>query len=149
MVFEDETYTVAGIRDTAFACTVGFHCDITSVELPNTILQVGWSSFAGCIHLERMTIHAVTPPDADDLFSEDHLPCGQYDQVGFDGNTLYDQVTLFVPNESVEDYRAHEEWGKFTHIVPFIGAGPGDINGDGNVTVGDVTDLIDQLMNNN
>ena len=146
MVFEDETYTVAGIRNAAFACTVGFHCDITSVELPSTILQVGWSSFAGCINLERMTIHAVTPPDADNLFSEDYVWFGRYDQVGFDGNILYEQVTLFVPNESVEDYRAHEEWGKFTHIVPFIGAGPGDINGDGNIAISDATELVDMLL---
>ena len=112
MVFNDETYTVAGLRPSAFACTVGFRCDITSVELPSTIVQIGWSAFAGCINLERMTIHAVTPPDADDLFSEDYVGFywyDQYAQVGFDGNTLYDQVTLFVPNESIQEYRAHEE----------------------------------------
>ena len=149
MVFNDETYTVAGLRPSAFACTVGFRCDITSVELPSTIVQIGWSAFAGCINLERMAIHAVTPPVADDLFSEDYVGFywyDQYAQVGFDGNTLYNQVTLFVPNESIEEYRAHEEWGKFTHIVPFIGAGPGDVNGDGNISIGDATDLIDQLL---
>ena len=53
---------------------------------------------------------------------------------------------LFVPNESLEAYRTHEEWGKFTHIVPFIGAGPGDVNGDGSISVGDATNLIDLLL---
>ena len=149
LVFRDETYTVAGLRPAAFACTVDFPCDITSVELPGTVVQVGGSSFAGCINLKRMTIHAVTPPDAGYLFSDDYVGFywnDQYAQVGFDGNTLYDQVTLFVPSESVEEYRAHEEWGKFTHIVPFIGAGPGDINGDGNIAINDVTNIIDQLL---
>ncbi len=149
LVFRDETYTVAGLRPAAFACTVDFHCDITSVELPSTIVQVDNSSFAGCINLKRMTIRAVTPPDAGYLFSEDYVGFywyDQYAQVGFDGNTLYDQVTIFVPSESVEAYRAHEEWGKFTHIVPFIGAGPGDINGDGNIAINDVTNIIDQLL---
>ena len=56
-------------------------------------------------------------------------------------------MTLFVPNESLEDYKAHEEWGKFTHIVPFIGAGPGDINGDGNIAISDATELVDMLLN--
>ena len=59
---------------------------------------------------------------------------------------LYDQVTLFVPNESLEAYRAHQEWGRFTRIVPFIGAGPGDMDGDGQINIGDVTGLIDMLL---
>ena len=59
---------------------------------------------------------------------------------------LYDQTTLFVPNEGLEEYRAHEEWGRFTHIVPYIGAGPGDIDGDGRVSIGDVTTIISDLL---
>ena len=59
---------------------------------------------------------------------------------------LYDQVKLFVPFEALEAYRAHEEWGRFTHMVPFIGAGPGDVNGDGQMNIADVTGLIDQLL---
>ena len=51
-----------------------------------------------------------------------------------------------MPDQSLEAYRAHVEWGKFTHIVPFLGAGPGDINGDGNIAINDVTNLIDQLL---
>ena len=30
--------------------------------------------------------------------------------------------------------------------MPFIGAGPGDTNGDGVINVADVTDLIDVLL---
>ncbi len=48
--------------------------------------------------------------------------------------------------ESLEAYRAHEEWGKFSHIVPFIGAGPGDVNGDGKIAISDVTNLINLLL---
>ena len=59
---------------------------------------------------------------------------------------LYDQVKLIVPFEALEAYRAHEEWGRFTHIVPFIGAGPGDVNGDYEINIADVTGLIDQLL---
>ena len=59
---------------------------------------------------------------------------------------LYDRVKLFVPNEALEAYRSHEEWGRFAHIVPFLGAGPGDTNGDGEINIADVTVLIDQLL---
>ena len=55
-------------------------------------------------------------------------------------------MTIFVPNESLEAYRAHREWGKFTHIVPFIGAGPGDIDGDGSIAISDVSGIIDMLL---
>ena len=62
---------------------------------------------------------------------------------------LYEQATLFVPAESLEAYQSHEEWGKFARIVPFLGAGPGDINGDGNIAISDVTNLIDLLLSGN
>ncbi len=60
---------------------------------------------------------------------------------------LYDRVKLYVPYESLEAYRDHEEWGRFTRIVPFIGAGPGDMDGDGQLNIGDVTALIDMFLN--
>lgn len=47
---------------------------------------------------------------------------------------------------SQDAYAAHTYWSKFARIVPFLGAGPGDINGDGNIAVNDVTNLIDQLL---
>ena len=58
----------------------------------------------------------------------------------------YKLVTLFVPNESLEAYQTAIIWRLFYRIVPFIGAGPGDINGDGNIAINDVTNLIDQLL---
>jgi len=144
----EDTYVVTGIRNAAFASTFNHSCDITGVELPNTIQEVAPSAFAGCTQLPRMIIHAVEPPYSGSLFEYEYgdANSGYYDYIGFDGYKLYDQVTLFVPNESLEAYRAHEEWGKFTHIIPFIGAGPGDVNGDGKLSIGDVTGLIDQLL---
>ena len=80
-----------------------------------------------------MTCFAVTPPDIVCVFNESEA-------------RRYDELALFVPMESLEAYRAHEEWGKITHIVPFLGAGPGDINGDGTLSVGDVTRIIDMVL---
>lgn len=67
----------------------------------------------------------------------------------FDNNEndpFFEQVTLFVPQEGLEAYKAHSEWGKFAHIAPFIGAGPGDVDGDGHINIDDVTGLIDMLL---
>jgi len=148
IVFRDETYTVTGIRKAALAATYDYSSDITSVDVPGTVEEIGPAAFAGCIRLERMTVRAVTPPYAYELFEYDYGDdgFGYYDYIGFDWLKLYSQVTLYVPNESLEAYRQHEEWGKFTHIVPFIGIGPGDINGDGKIAITDVTALINNLM---
>ena len=144
------TYVVTGIRNAAFASTLNQSCDIVSVELPNTIEEIGPSAFAGCTQLKRMIVHTETPPYTNGLFEYEYGDenYDYYNYIGFDGNTLYDRVTLFVPNVSLEAYRDHAEWGKFSRIVPFLGAGPGDINGDGGLSVTDAIDLISQLLNN-
>lgn len=59
---------------------------------------------------------------------------------------FFEQVTLFVPQEGLEAYKADPEWGLFKRIVPFIGAGPGDVDGDGTIGIDDVTGLIDMLL---
>lgn len=141
-------FTVTEIRNRALAATFSNPCDITSVVLPSTIRSVGESAFAGCASLKRITVHAVTPPDAGDLFWEgyDHDSYGYYDYIGCSEAQLYEQIKLFVPNESLNDYVNHYEWGKFAHIVPFIGAGPGDINGDGSIGMDDLTAIINKLL---
>ena len=146
----DDTYpvTVTGIRPLAFASTFNYSCDITSVELPSTIREIESSAFAGCTQLESMIIHAVQPPYAYRLFEYEYGDenYGYYNYIGFDWSQLYNQVTLYVPNESLEDYRAHAEWGRFERIVPFIGTGPGDIDGDGSIDVSDVTTIIGMIL---
>ena len=145
--------SVTQIANSAFyACT-----SLTDVVIPDSVTSVGYiafgectalksvtigksvtslsASFKGCTALESIKVLAITPPNASYLLS-----------IGL-GSPLYGQVTLFVPNESLEAYRAHAEWGKFSHIVPFLGAGPGDINGDGGLSVTDAIDLISQLLN--
>lgn len=106
---------------------------LASVNIPSTVTAIERYAFKySC--LARLTCHAVTPPSvASDAFDGD-----DYD--------IHAQATLFVPNESLEAYKAHEEWSKFEHIVPFIGAGPGDVNGDGSVSILDATGLIDMLL---
>ena len=101
---------------------------VTSVTIGNSVTSIEESAFCGMSKLARVVCQATTPPDIDYAFSS------------------YEIATLFVPAESIESYRDHEEWGQFMRIVPFIGAGPGDINGDGNIAISDVTGMIDLLL---
>ena len=144
--------SVTSIGQSAF-----YECrSLTSVEIPNSVTSIGYvsfarctalknvtighsvnnvatSSFKGCTDLESISIHAVTPPSANVQFN-------------YDETYLYGQVKLFVPNESLEAYSAHKEWGKFEHLIPFLGAGPGDVNGDGKLSISDVTGIINELL---
>lgn len=104
------------------------------IVLPASVETIGDNVFYFNRYIVDITCKCITPPNASKLLSSDEY------------YSNYENVKLFVPFESIEAYRAHEEWGRFTHIVPFIGAGPGDIDGDGNIAIKDVTSLIDTLL---
>ena len=59
--------------------------------------------------------------------------------------SCYD-ATLRVEQESVEDYKAAEYWNKFKYILSTTDPEVGDVNGDGMVSIADVSDLIDMLL---
>ncbi|MBR6489346.1 MAG: leucine-rich repeat protein, partial [Muribaculaceae bacterium] len=104
---------------------------LTSIVFPSGELSIDRDVFSNCTSLKSITCKSTTPPNTSNSFADE---------------SIYNQTTLYVPYEALDAYCAHEEWGKFTHIVPFIGAGPGDINGDGKLSISDVTNIIDQLL---
>ena len=119
---------------TSIAPFAFYGSQLATADIPASIGSIGSNAYYG-YSLTRVICRATTPPSGSNMFRGTH-----YDDF------VYGQASLFVPAEAIEDYHAHEEWGKFTHIVPFIGAGPGDITGDGNISIADVTALIDMLL---
>ena len=146
--YNGETYMVTGIADCAFeGCDLGnvslpntieticdhaFHdcTGLTTITLPESVTDIGQNVFWWCVDLKRVICKAVTPPHAV--------------WTAFWYN--FERATLFVPAEALEAYNTHQVWSRFTHIVPFIGAGPGDTNGDGAINIADVTNRINQLL---
>jgi len=105
-----------------------------SLDIPSSVVSIGERAFVDT-YLSSVICRRITPPS---------VPAYSFETEYYDRQTNY--VPLFVPAESIEAYRAHEEWGRFTHIVPFIGAGPGDIDGSGTIDVDDVTGIIDMIL---
>lgn len=102
---------------------------LSSLTIGNSVNTIAYGAFNGCTSLDKVTCLATTPPS-----------------VYLESFSNYDSATLFVPNESLEAYQAHEVWSQFSRIVPFLGAGPGDTNGDGSINISDVTNLINDLL---
>ena len=130
------------------------HCpNLTKATLPDSITTIEEGTFYQCEMLKSITIPALVTSIGDNAFRMCYamnkvvsLPIVPPSLTQYTFAESYG-ATLYVPYESLEDYRAHEEWGKFSHIVPFIGGGPGDVNGDGSIGISDVTSIIDMILN--
>lgn len=106
--------------------------NLTSVRIPSTITSIGDYTFYYCSNINRVTCLAATPPTIS--------------STTFTSNLIPD--TLYVPFNSVELYRNHQYWGMFKNILP-ISLQPGDVDDDGEVSISDVTALVDMLLTGN
>ncbi len=61
--------------------------------------SIEWLAFEGCTGLENVTINAIDVPETNSEAFKD---------------VILSNVTLQVPSQSVDAYRAHEVWGQFT-----------------------------------
>ena len=121
---------------------------MTSVTLPSTLTQLGANVFARCTSLNNIYVKAVTPP-----------VCDTYEWYDYDWDEMVTDYTftssqfinahVYVPIESYNDYRNADTWCKFVSIAgvnyppEFI---KGDVNEDNDVSIADVTALIDILL---
>ena len=145
---------------------------IRSVEIPDQVTVIGRGAFAGCVNLKTVKIgpHVtsigtyafdvtsnfwywftdwcdVSSNIIDEVTCFATLPPVLENKYCFTAGT-YRHAVLYVPAESVEAYRADANWGRFDTIRP-IPAATGDVNGDGSVSISDVTALIDLLLSGN
>ena len=107
---------------------------ITQVELPSTLVEIRPSAFSSITGITKVTCLAITPPECGSDFAE----------------AVYQNATLYVPMRSLERYQNAAVWCNFQHIEGIdTGDHPGpigDVNHDGNVSIADVTALIDMLL---
>ena len=122
--------SVTSIGDNAFAYCSG----LTSIDIPNSVTTIGDEAFDHCSNLNDVYCHVADPlllTMGSDVF---------YRSSDYAGRTLH------VPAGSLSAYQADSRWSQYFETIVEMGQTAGDIDGDGKVTVSDVTNLIDQLL---
>ena len=112
------------IESSAFA-----NCNsLTSVTIPDSVTSIGRDAFKGCDALREVKSLALVPPT---LGSQSCF-------------VVYDQARLLVPQEALAAYNAAQYWQLFTKSLAIEQIG--DADGNGVISVSDITVLIDYLM---
>ncbi len=110
------------------------HQGITMVILPEQITNLEYTCFEGCDYLTE-------------IYNFSHEPQGCISTTFEDYH--YENCTLYVPRGTKEIYEQVPVWGSFRHIEEFDAATiiPGDVNGDGEITVADANVAIEVIIN--
>ena len=154
VTYQGTTFDVVAIDDNAFdGCY-----DLTSVVIGENVTSIGEQAFQGCSGLTSVTIGSNVASIASKAFSY----CNALTTVECLGtvppvmassdcfsNVAYNRAKLLVPREAIETYQATDYWYRFATIEGTGGSSStvmGDVNGDGNVSIADVTTLIDMLL---
>lgn len=79
---------------------------LTSIEIPSCVTSIADGAFTYCTALTSMTVLATTPPQmAENVF-----------EYAID----LENVTLYVPIEAVDNYKAADVWKDFGNIVALV-----------------------------
>ena len=107
--------------------------DLPEVYLGYNIDSIGSWAFSSCDQLTKVTCTAITPPIlANALFDMD----------------CYAHATLHVLPPSLEAYQSALYWKDFNEIIGDVVIEiPGDVNGDGEVTIADANSVIHIIIN--
>lgn len=129
---DGKEYNVTGIAKGAFQNNEM----LTAITIPSNINYIGESAFAGCKNLKKIINKVVEPIDLNKA------------KTRADGSSVFDGVDyenciLYVPEESIEKYKAAEVWSNFKNILA-ITSGINDIRLD--EKTGDVYNLKGQKV---
>ncbi len=108
---------------------------LTSITIPNSVTYIQIEAFDGCSSMTDVYSLIMEPSSV------------------FMGNRIfhldsedYTNRTLHVPAGTLAAYQADANWYPYFGNIVEISNAVGDVDGDGNVSIGDVTNLIDKLL---
>ena len=106
-----------------------YGCYIPSISIPDGVTSIGKWAFSDCIGLSSITIpNSVTSIGEGAFWSCDDLKtviCEAIEVPELDDDVFYamplSEATLYVPAQSLDDYKAAEQWKEFGTILPIEG----------------------------
>ena len=146
--------SVATIGKEAFSGCAG----LTTVCLPNSLTAIGDYAFLGCSGLVKASIGSGVTTIGNVMFCY----CSQLTDIiclatipptflyagPFDSSSYYTHATLHVLPDCVEAYQSADYWKDFNEILGDVVIDvPGDVNGDGEVTIADANSVIVIIIN--
>lgn len=97
---QNSLHSVTSIGDYAFEFCSG----LTSVNIPNSVTNIGMAAFQNCSNLATIyCMNSIPPVTSYDTF------CGVNQST----------CTLYVPNESIDEYKNDSGWRDFYNIQGF------------------------------
>ena len=136
--------------------SIGYHAfngcsGLTSINIPNSVISINGYAFRGCSNLTSAILGNSVTSIGDWAFYD----CSRLTSVTVNNPVpvsigLYDfsnskNATLYVPRGSKSAYQTANNWKNFKEIIEFNN-GLGDVNGDGEISISDVTLLVDYLL---
>lgn len=99
---------------------------LTEIVLPNSVKEIGSKAFMYCRNLTSVTLGS----SIENIFSvyafancnklrrficyAKHVPVLGYS----DNNSSFNNATLYVPEESIDEYKTNKSWSRFAYILP-------------------------------
>lgn len=122
VTYHSKTFTVTEIGESAFENNK----NLTEVTIPSSITSIGDKAFKDCSNLKAITVYITTPISLAVAGTRGGTTRAVSASV-FDGvnKTL---CILYVPDGSVELYKAAPVWKEFLHIAP-LSSNPTGISG--------------------
>ena len=108
-----------------------YNCSsLTSIDIPSSVTSLGEGCFAYCSSLKTMTCEIPTAIEG----------------AFFSGTPFYD-ATLYVPESSLDSYKATSPWSSFGTILPISTTGIGEIATDGDASIDAIYNLEGKRCN--
>ena len=151
VTYQDINYRITSIDANAFdGCY-----ELNSVVIGDAVETIGEEAFQGCTGLTSVTIGSGVTNIGERAFNYCNalqavkclstVPPAMASDNSF-STAAYRNAILKVHRNYIDTYNATDFWYKFEHIEGYGSLGNGDVNGDGEINIADVTTLIDQLL---
>ena len=112
VTYHSKTFTVTEIGTSAFENNK----NLSEVTIPSSVTNIGDKAFKGCSNLKAITVYITTPISLS-------VAGTRGEGTRSDGASVFEGVdkiscVLYVPDGSVDLYKAAPVWCEFKHIVP-------------------------------